>query len=95
LRSDIDPQEQAAMNKTLTKVNLSDIDDEAPDLSVSPWVERLEAASVRSGRPRSPKTKVSTTIRLDQEVIDAFRAEGPGWQSRINAALREWLRTKT
>jgi len=34
---------------------------------------------------------VSTTIRLDPDVIEAFRAQGRGWQSRINAALREWL----
>jgi uncharacterized protein (DUF4415 family) len=82
------------MNDTQTKIGLSDIDDEAPDLSVSPWVERFEAAAVRSGRPRSPNAKVSTTIRLDQEVIEAFRSDGPGWQSRINAALKDWLRTK-
>lgn len=78
-----------------TKVDLSDIDDEAPDLSTSPWVEKFQTVPVRSGRPKGPKTKVSTTIRLDQDVIDAFRAEGPGWQSRINAVLRDWLRTKS
>jgi uncharacterized protein (DUF4415 family) len=58
-------------------------------------VEKLTSAAVRIGRPKSPSTKVSTTIRLDQEVIDAFRAEGTGWQSRINAALRDWLRAKS
>jgi uncharacterized protein (DUF4415 family) len=31
---------------------------------------------------------VSTTIRLDAEVIEKFRATGPGWQSRINAVLK-------
>jgi len=41
------------------------------------------------GKCGSPKT--STTIRLDADIIDRFRAGGPGWQSRINAALREWL----
>ena len=72
----------------------SDIDDEAPDLSESPWLERFSAAPVRVGRPKSEKTKVSTTIRLDEEVIDAFRRGGPGWQSRINSALKEWLDMK-
>jgi uncharacterized protein (DUF4415 family) len=81
-------------NTTPTRIDLSDIDDEAPDLSTGPWIEMFKAAPVRSGRPKSQTTKVSTTIRLDQDVIDAFRAEGPGWQSRINAALRDWLRTK-
>ena len=41
------------------------------------------------GRPPErdvPKRQV--TLRLDGDVIDRFRADGPGWQSRINAALR-------
>ncbi|THV22970.1 hypothetical protein FAA97_10060 [Peteryoungia ipomoeae] len=54
----------------------------------------LKATPVRVGRPASEKPKVSTTIRLDQDVIEAFRRDGPGWQSRINAALKEWLGSK-
>ncbi len=45
------------------------------------------------GRPKAAVTKVATTIRFDAEVIDAFRAAGPGWQSRMNSALRDWLKT--
>nr|WP_280141673.1 BrnA antitoxin family protein [Rhizobium sp. NFR07] len=66
-------------------------EDDAPDLSQSPWLERLADAPVRRGRPKSDSTKVSTTIRLDADVLERFRAEGPGWQSRINEALRDWL----
>jgi len=36
--------------------------------------------------------KASTTIRLDEDVMSAFRATGAGWQTRINAALREVVR---
>ncbi len=36
-------------------------------------------------------TKVSTTVRFDAEVLAAFKASGKGWQTRINAALKEWL----
>ena len=61
--------------------------DDAPDLSQPEWAEKLDKIPVRRGRPR----KVSTTIRLDADVMDAFHAGGEGWQSRINAALREWL----
>ena len=46
----------------------------------------------RMGRPRLDAPKVPVTIRYDQDVIDAFRATGDGWQTRMNAALREWLR---
>ena len=42
------------------------------------------------GRQKAP-TKVSTTIRLSPDVLEGFRSTGPGWQSRIGAALRQWL----
>ena len=44
------------------------------------------------GVQKSP-LKVSTTIRFDQDVIEAFKASGKGWQSRINDAMRDWLKT--
>ena len=46
---------------------------------------------VRRGRPRAEHPKVAISIRLSEEVLAAFRATGPGWQSRIDAALKEWL----
>ena len=49
-------------------------------------------AVARRGRPAGITTKASTTIRFDKDVLEAFKAGGPGWQSRMNAALREWLR---
>ena len=52
----------------------------------------LAAMSKARGRPAG-STKESTTIRIDHDVLDAFRAGGPGWQSRMNAALRDWLKT--
>lgn len=45
----------------------------------------------RPGRPKSDQPKQQVTLRLDQAVLDAFRATGPGWQSRINAQLRKAL----
>ena len=67
-----------------------DIDD-APDLTKDGWPEKFAKAAVRRGRPPVARPKVSTTIRLSQEVIDHFRADGPGWQTRIDAALRQWI----
>lgn len=37
--------------------------------------------------------KTATTIRFDEEVIQAFKATGRGWQTRMNDALKDWLRT--
>ena len=31
-------------------------------------------------------------IRIDEKVVNAFKSKGRGWQNRMNAALREWLR---
>jgi uncharacterized protein (DUF4415 family) len=55
----------------------------------------LAAAFPNGGRPRgrprgstrSDKSLVS--LRIDNDVLERFRATGPGWQSRVNAALRK------
>ena len=44
---------------------------------------------ISRGRPPADRPKLSTTIRLDADVVAHFRAEGPGWQTRINLALRK------
>ena len=64
-------------------------DEDAPDLSATYWTDKFARAKVQRGRPKAEVTKVSTTIRLDPDVIEAFKAEGAGWQSRINEALRK------
>lgn len=65
--------------------------DEAPE-----WTEemfdraelRVGGVLVRRGRPKSDAPKVPTTIRLDPDVLAHFKATGPGWQTRVNEALR-------
>lgn len=51
------------------------------------------AASLREEiRKRGPtRTKEAISIRLDMDLVEKLRATGPGWQSRVNDALREWL----
>ncbi|EAA2501983.1 BrnA antitoxin family protein [Salmonella enterica subsp. enterica serovar Durham] len=46
----------------------------------------------RKGRPVTDCPKVSVNIRYSPEVVDAFRATGSGWQTRMNAALIDWLK---
>ncbi len=43
------------------------------------------------GRPKAATTKERINIRLSPDVLEAFRATGDGWQTRIDAALRDWL----
>jgi uncharacterized protein (DUF4415 family) len=38
-------------------------------------------------------TKERITIRLTPNVLEAFRATGAGWQTRVDAALQDWLKT--
>jgi uncharacterized protein (DUF4415 family) len=36
-----------------------------------------------------PGVKEQVTLRIDQDVLEHFQSNGPGWQERINAALRK------
>ena len=47
----------------------------------------------RRGRPPTGVTKERITIRLSRDVVEAFRATGQGWQTRMDKALKEWLET--
>jgi len=80
-------------NKRDTATTWIDPDD-APELN-DDFFERADEyvgqTLVKRGRPLGSGTKISTTIRFDADIVAAFRAAGPGWQSRMNEALREWL----
>lgn len=46
----------------------------------------------RPGRPKVEQPKVPMTMRVDADVLDAIKASGTGWQTRVNAVLREAVR---
>lgn len=52
-----------------------------------------EMLKPKRGRPALAEAKQHVNIRLDADVLEAFKRRGPGWQTRMNAALREWLAT--
>jgi uncharacterized protein (DUF4415 family) len=56
-----------------------------------PWSEEMLGSPVfRRGRgPQKAPTKVSTTIRLDADILEYFRATGRGYQTQINDELRK------
>jgi uncharacterized protein (DUF4415 family) len=39
--------------------------------------------------PSLPGVKEMVSLRIDRDVLDFFQADGPGWQDRVNAALRK------
>ncbi len=51
------------------------------------------AETLKRGRGRPPKDdrKINQTLRLDPDVLEAYRHEGSGWQSRINDVLRQHM----
>jgi len=72
-------------------------DVQSPELSdeqiakAKPFAEVLPelAASIRKGRgPNKAPTKKLVSLRLSGQVIEAYKAKGPRWQSRIDADLR-------
>lgn len=71
--------------------NMIDLDD-APKLTEA-WAAGADAyrggVLVRRGRPKMAQTKVHVSLRLDPDVVESFKASGPGWQARINNALRK------
>lgn len=82
-------------NKHATPTDWIDPDD-APELT-DEFFERADEyigdKLVRRGRPPSEHRKLAITLRYDADIVNAFKATGKGWQTRMNDALRDWLKT--
>jgi len=100
------PEDKGALGSDLAKLDATTDEDiarqiaEDPDTAPELTDEFFDKADfyigdklIRRGRGRPPlgAPKKLVSLRLDQDVIERFRAGGPGWQSRINAALRKHL----
>lgn len=53
--------------------------------------DNAQHAIKRLGRPPIDQPKMKTTLRIDPDVLTAFKQTGAGWQTRINALLREHM----
>jgi len=51
----------------------------------------LKKLNVRG--PQKTPTKERITIRLSPEVVQRFRDPGDGWQTRVDSALKDWLKS--
>src|SRR2546430_3256588 len=65
---------------------------ELTDEDFARGILHINGVPVRRGRPKAAKRKTLLSVRLDNDIIDHFRATGPGWQRRINDALRKAAR---
>ncbi len=84
-------------DRAITAAALTDPDalplDEAYLARMRP-ASAADAADIKRrlrGRPRAQAPKHLVSLRLDPDVVERFRATGPGWQSRINEVLRQHL----
>ena len=76
-------ESQKAEFASLQHIGDADINlDEIPELD-----ERFRQNAVRN--PYYKPTKTSTTMRLDSDVLAWFKQQGKGWQTRMNAVLRQ------
>ncbi len=57
-------------------------------------VEQARAQKRERGRPKLEHPKLQVTLRLDEEVVNSFKEDGPGWQGRINETLKKTVRRK-
>jgi len=78
------PQEDAEIQRG--------IDADPDTIEITPdLMARMKPFKAR-GRPRLDSPKVQLSMRYDADIIEAFKAGGDGWQTRMNNALRDWLR---
>jgi uncharacterized protein (DUF4415 family) len=68
------------------ELTLEDIQSMRPTSETHP--EIVEAYRRSRGKQKSP-TKIATSIRLSENVLEAYKQYGPGWQSRIDQDLQD------
>ena len=81
------------MEKVKNSGSAAKIADKRKPVLTDDWFAEADAyvgtKLVRKGRPKATNPKQLVSLRLDPDVIDWFKLSGPGWQSRINEALRK------
>lgn len=86
---------------TGTTTPIDPVDPDSPRTTVADWdgavMKRggVVVGRVKTRGPNRQPVKEQVAIRLSPEVLAAFRATGAGWQTRMNEALKDWLRTHT
>lgn len=96
------------MAKSAKRKHLADIpDDDNPEWTPEDFAKARPASEVlhdifpknvadtilKRGRPLKEVTKAPVSIRLSPDVLEAFRMTGRGWQTRVDEALKDWLKS--
>jgi len=81
----------AKPSKKLSRTNWNKVDAQKnSDIDVTD-IPELDAEFFKSAELRMPTKKDSITVRLDSDVLNWFRKQGKGYQTRINAVLRTYM----
>lgn len=79
---------------------LTDPDGEVREIQDSDLARASQVADLPAGLqaklrglrgPQKEPTKEQISLRVSRDVLGQFRATGPGWQGRMDEALREWI----
>lgn len=96
------------MAKSAKRKHLADTpDDDNPEWTPEDFAKARPASEVlhdispknvadtilKRGRPLKEVTKAPVSIRLSPDVLEAFRMTGKGWQTRVDEALKDWLKS--
>jgi uncharacterized protein (DUF4415 family) len=95
------------MARKISEAEASRPDDDNPEVTKAMFAKARPAAEVlpkyigeratqellrnKGGRPLKADKKISQTLRLDPDVLEAYKQEGNGWQTRINKVLRDHM----
>jgi uncharacterized protein (DUF4415 family) len=71
---------------------IPEVTDEMLDRAVLSFGGMVLRMPRRRGRPAGSGKKQAIKVRIDKDILAGFRATGPGWQTRINDALRRSLK---
>jgi len=74
--------------------NAANADPDATPLTEEQMGQMVPLKALR-GRPRLANRKQLVSIRYSSEVLDYFRSSGAGWQSRMDAVLREYVESRS
>ena len=95
MKIDFDPAKSALTDKSgeVRELTRDDVREMRPAADVLPpeLVAMLPKRGPGERGPQKQPTKVSVTARYSPEVIAYFRATGKGWQSRMDAALKQYI----
>jgi uncharacterized protein (DUF4415 family) len=83
-------QKQIAADPESAELSDAELDALRPASEVLPeGILRELTKPKKRGRPPKQNAKIAVKLRLDPDVLSAFRTRGPGWQTSINQILRD------